>query len=287
MNNRAVTLSAMMAFLSVLLMMNYVSTIEEQAKNKYGGNKVVLIASKDIGIMETIDDSYLSQTVVPTEFIQPYAIQYDGDVDKTRTDDLKRRLTGFVAMVPIKKGEQITQNKISEPNIRTGLSPRVNPGKRAVSIPVNEITGVAKLIKPGDRVDVIAILSSRQGALNTKIAKTVLQDVPILAVGRVISGNMPRLVQEGSSGGVKVRNLTSFDGFVSVTIEVFPQHAQMLSLLTGDRDTTITLALRNNDDTEQAALSDVTNWEVLGVRPQQVQPDNARSPASSGRGGPR
>lgn len=284
MNNRAVTLSALMAFLSVLLMMNYVSTIEDQAKNKFGGNRVVLVAQKDISLMDTIDDSHLTQAVVPTEFVQPLAIHYDGDVNVKRTNDLKKGLTGFVAMVPIKKGEQITQNKISEPNIRTGLSPRVNPGKRAVSIPVNEITGVSKLVKPGDRVDVIAILSTRQGAQTTKIAKTVLQDVPILAVGRSISGNMPRIVQEGSSGGVQVRNLTSFDGFVSVTIEVFPQHAQMLSLLTGDRETTLSLTLRNNDDNEQTALQEITNWEVLGLRPPVRQGEEARTPASRGPG---
>jgi len=61
-------------------------------------------------------------------------------------------------------------------------------GKRAMSVPVDEVSGVSGLIKPGDRVDVISVISID---LNSNLSKphslVVLQDIEVLAIGKALS----------------------------------------------------------------------------------------------------
>ena len=270
MNNRALTLSLVMAVLAIFFVQSYVSSIEEATKKKFGTQVLVVQAKRDIKEMETIDETMLELTLVPKRFLEPSAIslekkKQDADVIKSMKD-----LAGNVAVVPIKKGEQITYNKIIEPGMRTGLSPQITPGKRAISVPVTEITGVSKLVKPGDRVDLIAVLDMGGGKQN-KISKTVLQDVGVLAVGHNVTDNIPRLVEMDSfSGKPKVTSLTQTTNFSTVTLEVDPMQAQMIALVLSNSDNALTLALRNNDDADRTNFAGVTLPDVLG-------PDAARA----------
>ena len=270
MNNRALTLSLVMAVLAIFFVQSYVSSIEEATKKKFGTQVLVVQAKRDIKEMETIDETMLELTLVPKRFLEPSAISFekkkqDADVIKSMKD-----LAGNVAVVPIKKGEQITYNKIIEPGMRTGLSPQITPGKRAISVPVTEITGVSKLVKPGDRVDLIAVLDMGGGKQN-KISKTVLQDVGVLAVGHNVTDNIPRLVEMDSfSGKPKVTSLTQTTNFSTVTLEVDPMQAQMIALVLSNSDNALTLALRNNDDADRTNFAGVTLPDVLG-------PDAARA----------
>src|SRR3989338_8537241 len=160
MNSKALTLSLVMAVLALLFVNSYVTSVEEDAKKKFGTEVLVIVAKKDIKEMETILETMVEFAPIPKKFLEPAAISLErreGDTTLKESSSTLKALVGNVAVVPIKKGEQITLNKITEPNLRTGLAPQVTPGKRAVAIPVSETTGVAKLVKPGDRVDLIAV----------------------------------------------------------------------------------------------------------------------------------
>ena len=277
MNNKALTLSLVMALIAVFFVESYVSSIEEETRKKFGTEVLVVAAKKDINEMETVDETMLELKKIPKRFLEPSAISFERAEDKDGgfARDLKK-LAGNVAIVPIKKGEQITFNKITEPSMRTGLSPQVTPGKRAVAVPINEITGVAKLVKPGDRVDIIAVLDF--GGREKKVAKTILQDVVVLAVGRYVTNNVGRVVENEAFGGKqKIRSLTQFDGYSSVTIEVDPEQAQAVALVTSNSANSISLALRNNDDTARSGSGMMMLNDVLGV--------DRRTPAANVGGG--
>lgn len=274
MNNKALTLSLLMAVIAVFFVYSYVESIQQEASKKFGTQVLVLKAKRDIKEQETINDTMMELTLVPKSFKEPAAISFeDRDPDKPSKDTRRaiKDLVGTVALVPIQKGEQITYNKITEPSIRTGLSPQVSPGRRAVAVPVTEISGVGKLVKPGDRVDLIAVLTVGEKK-DIKVAKTVLQDVVVLAVGRNVTNNAQRLVEMDSSGKEKVRSLTEDSNFASVTLEVEPMQAQLIALITSGTETTLMLSLRNNDDTDRPALEAVTADDVLGA-------DRGRLPA--------
>jgi len=254
----------MMAAFAVFFVWSYVSGIEEMERKKYGAKVMVIRAKQDIKEMDSIKEEMFERSSIPKEFLEPNSIHFENNPDDASLVKNLKRYTGLIAIIPIKKGEQITLNKISEPGIRTGLSPQITPGKRGVAIPVSETTGVGKLVKPGDRVDVIAIIDPG-GRKEQKISKTVLQDVVVLAIGRNVTNNAARTIEaDFTSGKDKVRSLSEDFSFASVTVEVDPLQAQMVSLLLANGDSSLTLSLRNNDDSDRGSLAPTTFADVWG-----------------------
>jgi pilus assembly protein CpaB len=278
MNNRALSLSLIMAVVAVFFVQSYVSSIEENAKKKFGTEVLVIEAKRDIKEAETINETMLELKLVPKRFLEPAAMSYEKREDDKESSQGLKNLAGMVAVVPIKKGEQITLNKMVEPGIRTGLAPQIAPGKRAVAVPVGETSSVAKLVKPGDRVDIIAVLDMG-GGKEGKIAKTIFQDVVVLAVGRSVTGNIARTVEQDPNGGKdKIKSLAEDYSFASVTLEVEPLQAEQLALIMNSGDNVIDLSLRNNDDTDRQSIVSTSYVEMLGADINKV-----RKPAGASR----
>lgn len=271
MNNRALTLSLLMAVIAVFFVQSYVSSIEEEAKKKFGTEVLVIVARKDIREMDTINETMLEFKLIPKRFLEPAAVSLEKKEEDKESAKTLKGLTGTIAVVPIKKGEQLTYNKLTDPSIRTGLAPQVAPGRRAVSIPVNEASAVSKLVKPGDRVDVIAITDLGGGKEN-KVAKTVLQDVVVLSIGRYITNNVARLVETDPAGGKdRVKSLAEDFSFASVTLEVEPPQAQAIALLLASGDNALTLSLRNNDDVERVNFPSTTLMDIFGAEAARIK----------------
>jgi pilus assembly protein CpaB len=255
-----------------MMVMNYVETLEKAAQKKFGDELLVVVAKRDIKEAETIEDGLLELRKIPKEFLEPNSISFSEDrPDESLSPEMKKKLhirkmdpfIGTVALVPMKKGEQVTFSKITEPGVRTGLAPQITPGKRGISIPVDETRGVSKLVKPGDRVDVIAILDLGGGKEN-RIAKTLLQDVVVLSVGRNVTNNPARLVElDGKKE--KVKALSTDTNFSSVTLEVDPGQAQTLALVMGAGENSLLLSLRNNDDQERANYNSTMLSDIVGA----------------------
>jgi pilus assembly protein CpaB len=270
MNNKALTLSLVMAALAMLFVSSYVTSIEEEAKKKYGTAVLVVVAKSNIKEMDTILETALDFKEVPKRFLEPNAVSLekkeseDNVKDSVKTTTLKA-LVGTVAIVPIKKGEQITYNKITEPSMRTGLASQITPGKRALAVPVSESSGVAKLVKPGDRVDLIAILDLGGGKEN-KISKTILQDVVVLSTGRYIANNVARVIEaDPYSDKSRIKPLAEDFSFTTVTLELEPTQAQILALVMANGDNSLTLSLRNNDDKDIVNFPSTGLADVLGA----------------------
>ena len=101
------------------------------------------------------------------------------------------------------------------------LSTVLKPGMRAISVPVNEVVGVAGFLLPGNYVDV---LESRMEG-NLAVTHTVLEDLEVLAVDQTDSHekDQPIVVH-------------------AVTLEVSPKQAD--SLVTAMTEGHIQLTLR-------------------------------------------
>jgi pilus assembly protein CpaB len=281
MNSRALVISLVMSVVAVFFVRSYVESIEEESNRKYGTQLLVMVAKTDIKEMETLTEKSLEYKEIPKRFLEPAAVSADPrekDED-ARGKDL-RKFSGSIAVVPIKKGEQVTLNKITEPSVRTGLSPQIAPGRRAVSISVNDLTGVAKLVKPGDRVDVVGVVDIGLGKEN-KYARTFLQDVVILATGRNVTNNPARTVEtDPFSGKEKVKSLSEDLSFNNVTIEVDSSQAQMLALLQSSNEAVLFLSLRHNDDSERVNNAPMTYRDLLPPELiRQAVQNNSRVPA--------
>jgi pilus assembly protein CpaB len=87
-----------------------------------------------------------------------------------------------IVLMPIDVNEAVLASKITGPGQRATLSAVLDPGKKAVTVRVNDVEGVAGFVLPGDHVDV---LLTRQGEKNMAATDVVVEDVPVLAIDQV------------------------------------------------------------------------------------------------------
>ena len=99
-----------------------------------------------------------------------------------------KSLYGRVAVRPISAGDLVSEPKLMPKNVSASggvMTYLVPEGHRAVTVPVNEVAGVAGFITPGSRVDVV-LTTPKPGRSDKddKISKIILQNVPVLATGQ-------------------------------------------------------------------------------------------------------
>lgn len=256
MNNQSRTLVISLAagLFASFLLYSYSQENRAAYEKKFGAKKNVVIAKVDIGEMQTIDDTMLIVDQKPSDFVEP------GSIADTEL------AVGQVAAAPIKKGEQILQTKLLQPGPDTGISLQVAPTKRAVTLPVDEVRGVAKLIRPGDRIDIYAAIDSGKGLNARREVTMIMQDVVVLATGVNVVNNIPRTMELDSNGkNIIQTTLTGDTKYNTVTIEASPKESQDLIYLLATTPGNIYFTLRNpNDRTVPPRLPSSTSDSLLG-----------------------
>lgn len=222
---------------ATFLLYSYSQEKKTEIEKAAGDTVRVVVARTDISQMDNIYDDVLEIKEKPRKDVEPDAFESIPAV------------IGNVAAIPIKKGQTITRNQVLELGPETGMAIQVSPGKRAVTIPVNDDRANARMIRPGDRVDIMAIIDSGKG-LNQKREVTVLmQDVVILATGPNVSNSIPRTIEQDPSGRRLVQtNLTGDTKYNTITIEAKIEEAQDLIYLAATNSSSLYFLLRNPHD---------------------------------------
>lgn len=257
MNNETRTLwiSLGAGVFAAFLMYSYSQEKKAEYDKDFGAQVSVVVAKSDIDEMVPIDDTMVEVVQKPSKFVEPNAV--------TQPDNI----IGHVPATPIKKGEQLLMNKLLLPGSETGIALQVSPAKRAVTIPVTEVTGIAKLIRPGDRVDIVAAIDVGRGSSMKREVSTIMTDIPILATGQNVVNNLPRLVEaEGTTNDrIRITSLTGDTKYATVTIELDPKQAQDMVYMLSTNPGSIFLTLRNpNDRQNLQRLPSSTSETVLG-----------------------
>jgi pilus assembly protein CpaB len=269
--NLAVALIA--GIFAALLMYSYSQEKKTEYDKEFGSKKIVVVAKKDIQELQTIEDELIELKEVPEVFAQP------GVVTNTEA------IIGQVASAPIKKGEQILFNKLLQPGAETGISLQVSPSKRAITIPVDETRGVAKLIRPGDRVDLIVALDSGKGMQARRDVITMLTDVPVLATGLNIVNNIPRVFEyDAASKSVTQIALTGDTKYNSITIEVSPKEAQDLVYILSTSPGNIFLSLRNPNDKSNIPRLPSSSGDAIAYGFGILTPSGSSAPSNMSQG---
>lgn len=142
-------------------------------------------------------------------------------------------LTGRTIIYPIKANEPILTSRLAPSDFKGGgVAAVVSPSKRAMAVKVDKVIGVSGFIHPGNRVDVLVTLSE-QNNRNVPIAKTVLENVLVLATG---------IEMEQSQKQEKAKPVDV------ITLEVTPEEGEKLALAAAEGK--LQLSLRNFSDTE-------------------------------------
>ncbi len=249
MNTRSFTFALGLAILAMILVNTYISDQEKSLLETYGQQVPIVKAKVDIAELELIDDSKVVQDTVPSKLLPPGAIQSIKEIENT------------VATVPILKNERITKPRITYPGVKTGLSRQISQGKRAMAININPQIAVSKLIKPGDRVDVISSFELIPGRRDSQKVQTVLQDVLVLSTGFNMTNSLP-IMGVATPTIIKEMKLDTYANYNTVTVELDPNEVQKLTYILMFGGQTM-LSLRNNNDRGQLNIGGTRIYEIL------------------------
>jgi pilus assembly protein CpaB len=128
---------------------------------------------------------------------------------------------------PLRAGEVVLRSAIESPEAGT-LAGLVEPGERALTIPVDEASGAAGLLSPGDFVDLMVVLRD-ESATGTALARVhpLLQAVQVLATGHALRARG----SHGAAPGAGPGGLPADDGnYATITLRLHPDEAQRVLL---------------------------------------------------------
>jgi pilus assembly protein CpaB len=187
------------------------------------------------------------------------------DLPKTVLLDDKQAVER-VLLFPVNANEALTIAKLTSVSGGDGLSATIEPGKRAVSVQISDVTAAGGLIQPRSKVDV---LFTRSGSMTEAITTVILEDVTVLSMGRtteagqVSDPRVPRPLQQAA------------------TLLVTPAEAKKLELAKNQGK--ISLALRNPLD--RSTLEDDTPATAFDLDPMIAARVAARRRGGGGTGG--
>jgi pilus assembly protein CpaB len=193
---------------------------------------MVLVAAIDIKPGEKINEQVVKLVEWPKEVVPANAL--------TKLEDAVGRSARF----PLGANEVVTLAKLAAEGIGPGLEPIIEEGKRAMSVPIKTHESAAGFIRPGSKVDIVMI--SRGNGANGK-AKTILQNVPVIAVNHQIS-DKPEEEEKGTVVEM-------------ITFLLSPEEAESLALAQSTGH--IQLVLRNPLEDEFVKTKGVNQDELL------------------------
>jgi len=200
-----------------------------------GSTSKVAVAQVDINLGARLTPDMVRLVDWPASVQPPGAIKDD------------KALENRVARTSITRGEPILENKLAPPGTKGGLSAVVAEGKRAMTVRVNDVVGVAGFALPGNYVDILVNTQEegqRSAGKDGSISKIVLERILVLAVA-----------QESSRDETKPKVVNA------VTLELTPEQVEKLDLARSVGS--LSLVLRNQVDPDPALTRGATKTTLL------------------------
>ena len=148
------------------LVYSYLSKADDK---KISDQKAVVVASMDIAPGTVLKADMLKIALMPKDLAQAGAYE---DIASA---------TGKRLRMPVNAGDQITNKRINAANIMSGFVGSIPKDMRAMTIPVDEVSGVAGFIRPADYIDIAYTKGESQST--SASGELLLQKVLVLAVG--------------------------------------------------------------------------------------------------------
>lgn len=211
----------------------------------------VVVAAADIQLGSRLNPQMLKTVDWPAGSIPAGAI--------TKVDALENR----VVKTSVLSGEPLLEAKLAPLGTKGGLSAVIPEGKRAMTVRVNDVIGVAGFALPGNYVDIVVntqIEGGGSGRGDRQISKIVLESILVLAVA-----------QEASRDETKPRVVNA------VTLELTPEQAEKLDLARSVG--TLSLVLRNQIDKDGVETRGIMKPQLLAgdkAEPEKTAPKPAR-----------
>jgi pilus assembly protein CpaB len=241
-NRKAVAMigvSALMGLIAVFLAAQWLGMRAALATNQ------IVVASRDIQLGTALTPEMLKTVDWPTGAMPEGAI-----IDA-------KLLDARVVRTSVQRNEPLLEKKLAPVGTKGGLSSVISEGKRAVSVKVNEVIGVAGFALPGNLVDVMV---NAKDDRDRSISKIVLEQILVLAIA-----------QEANRDETKPKVVSA------VTLELTPEQAERLDLARSVG--TLSLVLRNPLDTASARTTGARRLDLLEIE-DKAPPKTAPAPVA-------
>ena len=146
----------------------------------------IVTAKTSIPERTLIKEGMLSQKTIPSNKVPNGALMSTTDA------------VGRPTRVPINPGEVITNQKVFASILDMGLSGRIPPECRAITVGISDVTGVAGFAQPGDYVDVMLVSSQVEN--NKVVSEMILQNVLLLAINKQVENQNSAPAQGNAKG---------------------------------------------------------------------------------------
>lgn len=240
-NTKGFTMLIIATFAAVMAVVMASKWLTQRANNV---NKIAVVA-REINLGQKLNPEMLKLVDWPANSIPPDSFK---DIAE---------LNGRVTKVSLQVGEPIMASKLAPVGTQGGLSAVIAEGKRAITVRVNDVVGVAGFALPGNFVDIIVNTQKDVGSNDNRqsqdISKIVLEHILVLAVAQEVGRDETK---------PKVVN--------AVTLEVTPQQAEMIDLARSVGD--LSLVLRNQADPENSETIGVTKNSLLDIQAEPAPP---------------
>jgi len=170
----------------------------------------VLVAARDLTPGQVLQSGDLARRQMPAGFL-PSGTFADSALDQAVG---QRLATGLRAGDPV--GEGAIESRTP------ALAYRLPEGSRAVTVPVDEVSSQAGLVRPGDRVDLMLAEERVEGAERCVVVRSLLEAVHVLATGKAT-----RDVAAAAAGSSAIDLEGSYS---TMTLDVTPEQAQQLAV---------------------------------------------------------
>lgn len=224
MRNKLVFILAVLFGLAAALgVFKYLGNLKDAYRSS-GNFQQVVVAKQIISPKTLVTDQMVKVKDIPVELIQPGTVMEPQDV------------VGKISRTELYPEEPILLSRLHKDNdLSGGLALAVPDGQRALTVAVDEVSGVAGMLRPGDHVDILATFD--YDPEKSSLTSLILQNIKILAVGQSLEG--------AQKGEQKIATQT-------ITLSVRPDEAPPLTLA-ADRGN-IRIMLRSPKDEGTTSL---------------------------------
>lgn len=256
---------------AMMLMVLYGKQIERQTEEITANPHEVVVAAYNIPAGTPLSRDMLKTRTVPGQFL-PANPLLARDIDI---------YLGQAVAQDIEADAMIMTSDFATMELARTLAGRIPTGERAMTIPVDAITGIAGLLRPGDRVDILGtfpvhgeddLIPEAGSDAVGYVTLSLLQNVTLLAVGQEISE-------------VGARDASSRGMYSNVTLSLTPNEAELIVI--SQTRGNLQLLLRHREDLDSVEVQRTTLRSVLeGLeviqqrREERVEERRVRRPAA-------
>jgi len=167
-NKGLLVIAVVLSLMTAILVYNYLQGVTNGQVGKEGIS--VIVAKVDIAPKTKITPDMVSEVKVPPEYVQPGAVT---SLDK---------VVGTLVREQIVSGEQVSERRLVREGKSVGFTGIIPRDKRAMTVAVNEVTGVAGFVKAGDYTDIIVTFDT--ATVGDNVSHVLLQNILVLAANR-------------------------------------------------------------------------------------------------------